>query len=113
MENFIYDDEFYHDLGDLLIALEIDEDSPELTDDWEIECIECELEPVFKLSVDFIFDHINEERFTEDGAEADKIEKVLRDNIDFDKINSLIPQLYYPTKKKFTIKKTDVLEYCN
>jgi len=110
MENFFYEDNFYSEIGDLLMDLDIDEDDiPELPEDWEITVHESSLEPLVTLSVDWIMDRINEERFSEEGNEYDKIHKIISDSIDFIAINEKIPQMYYPTKKTFKITKADLL----
>ena len=56
-------------------------------------------------------DRINEERFDEDGHPYDKVVKVFKDNIDFEKINSQMPKLYYGNNKSFLVTKQDLLEF--
>lgn len=112
MENFFYSDGFYSDIEGIFTELDFDEDHLEdIEDDWKVECQESDLEPVVKLTPEWICEHINEERFREDGDEWDKIYAILKDNIDFDKINLLIPELYYPSRRKFTITKQDIVDY--
>ena len=113
MENFFYDDKFYSDLGELMDDLDYyeEEDVLKLPDDYSLDCKESKLEPIVTLSVNWIGERIDEERFTEDADEIEKIEKVLSANIDFEKINSLMPKLYYESKEKFKITKADMLEW--
>lgn len=112
MENFFYDDEFYSEVGDLLNHLDIEEDKlHELQEDWQIECVESDLQPIITLSADWIHERISENRFTENGNESEELYRILEQYIPFDKINSLIPKLYYPTRKKFTITKQDLINY--
>lgn len=113
MENFFYNDEFYSDLDWLMDVLEIDETSVhDLEDDWEIECYESTLEPLFRLDYEWIIDHIDEERWTEDAEESIKVKKILEKHINFDAINDEMPKLYYGNeRKKFTITKADLIEY--
>lgn len=115
MEYFFANDSLCCDLGDLLEQLEIEEEEvKDLPEDWTYEAEEVELEPMFVLGADMLNDILSdrfEERFSEDAPEYDKINKILKDNIDFDKINALIPKLYYSTGKIKTITKADLLEY--
>lgn len=113
MENFFYNDEFYPDLGELMIALDIeDEDVEKMEDTWAIEAWGSSLERLVVLSPDWIVDRIDSERFTEEGDEADKIAKIL-EQVDWKKINEQIPELYYegPKSSKFIITKNDLLEF--
>jgi spore cortex formation protein SpoVR/YcgB (stage V sporulation) len=110
MENFFYNDEFYSDIGDLCSALDLDEETiKSLPDNYAIEAFESMLEPVVSLSADWIFNRINEERYTEDGNESEKVYKIL-EIIDYATINAQMPKLYYPTRKKFIITKADLLD---
>ena len=112
MENFFYDDKFYTDLGHLIDDIDLsEEDIINLPDDYSLDCKEATLELIITLSVDWIFDRMDQDRFSEDGNEREKLEKVLSENIDFEKINSLIPKLYYESRIKFKITKADILEY--
>lgn len=113
MENFFYNDEFYGDLESLMDGLGLDSEADvyQLPDDWFVTCIESKCEPVFTLSVDFITDAINEERFTEEGREIDEINEALSNNIDFEKINALIPNIYYPTRTEFFVTKADLINF--
>lgn len=111
MENFFYGDRFYSDLGELMDNFDINEECDNIPDDWSIECKESDLEPIFRLSPDWILERIDEERLTEDGNELDKIEKVLQ-TIDYETINSKIPSLYYESRRRFTITKADLIEWC-
>ncbi len=115
MENFFYSDEYYSELGDLMEDLDIDEDNVnELPDDYALECRGSDLEPIFQLSAEWITERVNEERWPEDmDSICDQAYKAVNDNIDFAKVNSLIPKLYYPSRRKFTITKKDLIEYCN
>lgn len=111
MENFFYGDTFFSDLTECCEYNEWTlEEIEEYPDDFKLE-VECSvLEPIFRLSVDWIIDRINDERFSEDGDEVSKIVKILEDNINFDKINEQIPQFYYGSRKKHYFSKSDLLE---
>ena len=85
----------------------------ELDDDKLFLCKGSKLEPILKLSAEWIAERIDDERFSENNNEneVEKIMKVLSGNIDFDKINALLPKLYYENyKDKFTITKQDLLD---
>lgn len=112
MENFFYEDEFYADLEDLMIAFEFDEDLANVPDDWSVTCMYGVLEPVFQLSPEWIVDRVDEERFSEDGDERERLYKVLGDKINYDDINAAIPKLWYPKGDKFTITKKDLQDWC-
>ena len=107
-EAIIHNDTFYHDLESLAESTE--EDIKDMDDDDYITVEETSLEPLFYLDADFIIDNIDEERLSEDCDELDKARKVLNENIDFDKINALLPKLHYPNGKKTRITKQELLE---
>jgi hypothetical protein len=114
MENIFYNDHFFNDLTELLEYEEIEkEEIEEKTDDYFIEVGVGELEPIIKFDVNHFIEYtfdMNEERFPEDADEMlEKIAKVLEENIDFAKLNELMPKLYYdsgPVK----IFKSELLE---
>lgn len=111
MEDFFYDEEFYSDIENLMSDLDLNtiEDVQNLEDDYSLECTKSIIEPIFTLSAQWILERIDEERFSESGNELDSLEKTITENIDFDKVNSLIPKLCYETKEKFQITKQDLL----
>lgn len=114
MENFFYNDNFYSDM-ESFIHENFDDESEiaELDDDKLFLCKGSKLEQILKLSAEWIAERIDDERFSENNNEneVEKIMKVLSGNIDFDKINALLPELYYEDyKDKFTITKQDLLD---
>lgn len=112
-ENFFYGEKFYSDLDELTDDIELynEEDILALPDDYSLDCKYSRLEPIVTLSVDWIIEKISEDRLTEDGDELEEIGRVLSANIDFDKVNHLIPKLYYESKENFKITKVDLLEW--
>ena len=69
---------------------------------------------ICQLSANWITERIDDDRFSENNvdSEIDKIEKALNGNIDFEKINALIPKLYFVDRRnKFKITKKDLLEW--
>ena len=111
MENFIYNENFYNDLSELLIYEEWDvEDIEILPDDYKLE-VECtDLESIIKIDSDWIIERIDEERFPDESDIELRIKKVLENNIDFDKINSELPKVYYGNRKKHYFSKHDLLD---
>ena len=96
MENFFYNDTFYSDLGELMDDFDFyeEEDVLKLPDNYSLDCKSSSLEPIVNLSADWISERIDEERFTEDGNEIEKIEKILSANIDFDKLSAIAINIY-------------------
>lgn len=117
MENFIYNDNFYSDLGELIDYLELEPEA--MQEDWVIECEKTTLEKIFVMDKKWITDTITsntdrwEDRFPEESDEVFKrIEKAINDAIDIDKLNIALPSLYYPNGAKFHITKEDIKDYC-
>lgn len=117
MENFFYEDNFCNDIEDLMFIKDInDENISDLADDWVCKVELTTLEPMFQLSANKLSDMLcndNEERFSEDGAQSEDIVKALNQCVDFEKLNSMIPSLWYPNGKDATITKKDLIEYLN
>lgn len=101
MENFFYDDKFYGYFEDFIedIEEEYDCEIEDLPEDFSVEVSESELKPILILSIDDI--NIESENYSDENEdnESDEILKVLKENIDFEKINSLIPKNYHRAKK--------------
>lgn len=110
MENFFYDNEYYSDIEEFMIALEIDEQNIESVPDF-YRCRKGKLEPIVKLDADWIAERIDEERFSDVGHESeyDKIIEALKD-VDFSKANEKIPKMWYESYEKFEITKADLYE---
>ncbi len=116
MENFFYEDRFVSDLSELMDIFDFNEENinEELEDGWSCVVEETDLEPIFQVDAKYIAEIIynaNYERYTEDGNEDDRIIKALKESIDFDKLNAMIPRLYYPNNKTATITKQDLIDY--
>lgn len=112
MENFFYEDVFCSDLDDLLNQL--NEEASDLNDDWTCRVELTTLEPMFTLNADNLAEMLynnKEERYSEDAPQDEVIIKALKECIDFEKLNSKIPKLYYPNNKFVTITKKDLIEY--
>lgn len=112
---YYYNENFYHDLEQLIDDLDF-EKVEELADDFSITYKECDEEPIVQLSADNLGELIRdwqEERFSEDDSEGEHeaIVKILSENIDFDKINSEMPTLWYPSKRKVQLTKADIVAF--
>jgi lipopolysaccharide export LptBFGC system permease protein LptF len=116
MENFFYNDKFYRDIEELsedLDDIQEENDIKELPEDYKIVVYKSSLEQLVYFDVDWFFDNIDEDRYSEQRSdeEATQIQKALIDSIDFDKLNKQIPQLHYPTREEAFITKEDLLKY--
>jgi hypothetical protein len=115
MQNFFYEDTFCSDLADLAELFDIDEDNVnDLKDDWQQRVELSELEPIFKIDADNLCQLLadaNEDRLSEDFNEEAKIIKALKESIDFDKLNGLLPKLYYPSNKFEIVTKADFVDF--
>ncbi len=107
MENFFYEDKFYSSLEEM--AEDFEDMLQEMADDETFTCNYADHEPIVELSVDWIIDRIDD-RFPDDNDDKVylKTRKVL-ENIDFDKINSMLPKCYYGGKT-FVITAKDLKE---
>ena len=114
MENFFYKNDFYTDLEDFIEKVFDDESEiADLDNDKLYLCKGSKLEPILSLSAEWIAERIDDDRFSENNSdgEIEEISEILESNIDYEKINSLMPKLYYENyKDKFTITKQDLLD---
>lgn len=112
MENFFYEDKFYSDLEDLASDMEIYEDTVQaLPENWEITCMACESQKLVTLDADWIIERIDSERFPEESDRTEARLKKSLATIDFNKVNELIPSVWYPMDKDFKITKSDLVEH--
>lgn len=112
MENFFYNEQFYSDLTECCNYNDWDEQVIQsFPDDFKIEVELSNLETIQRLSPEWILERIEDERFSENTEdEADLITNILRENIDFEKINALMPKLYYSKGEREYISKQDLLD---
>ena len=119
MENFFYEDYFCSDIDDLISNLQFDEEEiNDLPDDWGIKVELTELQPIFQIDMDYMVRAAMwasdkfEDRFGDNWDERhDKsIEDAFKEGIDIDKINAAMPKFFYPSGKKETIIKQDLLD---
>lgn len=112
IENFFYGDSLYSDIYELADYIENNDcEIHELPDDYVLECFKSELSPLVEFDAQWIAERIDDERFPEDNDDKvfSKIINALNECIDFKKLNSMIPELYYETRMKFYITKQDLL----
>ena len=109
--NFFCDDEFYRDLKTFIdINYETDFDFSSLDENYQIHCVSGLLLPIITYDVEKIADLAEE--FSEEYAEEEyeEIKDSISQCVDFEKLNSLIPKLYYPIGKSFSITKADLVK---
>lgn len=112
MENFFYDNEYCDSIEDLIYKIVDDADEIyELDDDFEIKCYEAKAEKMEEFDEYWILERMEEDRFPEDDRLVDKLLKLFKDNINFDKINEAMPEVWYETGKSFFITKQDLIDY--
>lgn len=121
MENFFYNNTFYCELENLIEELELYEIEQValLPNDWQIEVYDSKSDKMFSLDKEFVVNSVFrqiedsfEDRFPdEDYSLSDRIQSAIRSSIDINKLNSMIPEMYYPLKNKTIITKTDLIEY--
>jgi hypothetical protein len=110
-ENFFYNDNFFTDLEALACELQDDFDvfaeGEELVIELSVE------EPIVKFTPEWIVDRIDDDRFTEDGCEREykTIKEALSSTVDFDKLNALIPKVYFGSGKMVKIKVSEIKEW--
>lgn len=120
MNPFFIEDQFYSSIEDYLIDHELEkEDVEKLPDDFKLEVMDTSL-PIFVLKEHFVVDAIVqctdsfEERFPEDSDKVFvDIKEAIKQSIDMEKLNSLLPKLWYPIDKTVTITKEDLLDACS
>lgn len=121
MEPFFIDENYYMEVEDYLIDHELErEDVEKLPDDFQVKINEAELQPIFVLKedwlIDAILDHTDsfDERFPEDSDKVfEDIKKAIRQSIDVNKLNQLLPKLWYPNGKHSVLTKQDLLDACD
>lgn len=119
MENFFDDDRFYSNLEDYISDVFDwgDGDGSDmvknLPKNWSVKVELSDLEPMFPVNSDGLCDlygEAYEDRGSEDGDEYERVKEAFDQCIDFEKLNSMIPKLYYPNNKYETITKQDLLD---
>lgn len=81
-------------------------------DDFVLTALECDTESLVTLSAEWITTRIDDERFSENGVddEIGRIYKALEKHIDFEALNKEIPKMWYPSRRKITWTKQELIE---
>lgn len=104
---FFIDDKYYSEISDFAETFS-EQEINEMDEDERFGADIAKEESVFQLSADWILGRF-EERFSEEGDDYAQTRKILEDNIDFAKINSLLPKLFFATRERVIITKQDLL----
>jgi hypothetical protein len=114
MENFFHEDEFYNELEDLLIELEIDEDNVnKLEDDWQIKVELSEEQMPFEPDTEFIAEKIADyfDFRIPDEESYEDVKKAIIESIDIEKLKENLPKFMYPNKTYDIITKADLIKH--
>ena len=114
MENFFYNDIFFNDLLECCNYYEWDtEELNLLPKNFHIKIELTTIAPLVVFDSEWMTERINERRFSENNGdkETTKIMNILDENIDFEKINKLIPKMYYINGKLQIVTKKELLEW--
>ena len=109
---YYFNDKFYNEVEEIIEDLDLDCMDENAT----IKVENCDLEPIITLNANLIVDSLEnhlEDRYSEYRAETEykRIVNVLKQNIDFDKINSELPKLWYPNNTFETYSKAQLLSF--
>ena len=106
VENLFYGEEFYSDLWELADYFERNELIEEFEDNDTIDIFHSEEEPIAKFTAECILDQVECDRFSEHNNEKEynQILKLLNENINFEKLNSEIPKLFYAKYPAYKLK---------
>lgn len=111
-EPFFSNNNYYHSLNDLIDEIISDDcDIEDLPDDYEIQCTKAELLPIIQYKAEYLAEMAEE--FSEENCdnEYNKILEAIKECCDFEKLNSMIPKLWYEIpSKKFKITKKDLTD---
>jgi len=106
---YAIDDRFFKEVQEIAEHLEY-EFLVAQSDDFTVEAHECDLQFIVQLDGNHISETaIEDERLSESGDEREDVAKILNENIDFDKINALMPKLWYPSNRKVIFTKAELI----
>ena len=109
---YYYNETFYNEISEIIEEWDFEQVGESFT----LKVENCDLEPIITLNAVLIADSLKsdlEERHSENCAEIEynRIVAVLKQNIDFDKINSELPKLWYPNNTFETYSKAQLLSF--
>ena len=110
-EPFFSNNKYYDSVESLIDEIVLNDcDIEELPDDYEIQATRAQLLPIIQYKADDLLEMADE--FSEENCdrEVEQILNAIKECCDFDKLNSMIPKLWYemPTER-FIITKADLL----
>jgi len=115
-ENFFVNDAFYRYLSDYReqeLESEYGDDLEDMPDDWEEEIHLGKVEKIFELNprklAGILLDTYDDALPEDYDRAEDEILKAVTASVDFEKLNSMLPSLYYASGKKAKITKADLL----
>ena len=109
---YYYKEIFYNEISEIIEDWDFDQVGESFT----LKVENCTLEPIIKLTAELIADSLEnhlEERHSEDCAEIElkRIITAMKHNIDFEKLNSDMPKLWYPNNTFSTFSKAELLYF--
>lgn len=109
-ENFFWGEDFYSELWDLIDYFDRNEIWEEFQENESIKLYQATEEPIIVFNADIIAENLDSQRFSEheDEKEFKIILKALNECIDFDKLNSMIPKLWYGGGIPYEMKISDL-----
>jgi len=107
---YAIDDNFFDEIQDIAEHFEY-EFLIKQPVDFTVVAYECDLEKIGILSGEEIAERVfSEDRFSEEMYEdQEKIAKILNENIDFEKINALLPSFWYPSNRKIILTRDELI----
>ena len=111
-EPFFSNDKYYYSLSDLIDEIVSDDsDIEDLPDDFELKATKAQLLPIIQYKADDLLEMADEFSENNYDREVEQILNAIKECCDFNKLNSMIPKLWYemPTEK-FVITKKDLLD---
>lgn len=109
-EGLVIDNEYYDDITHY--AESMGEDFINSLPDGTVAIAHvCETRLLQVFTPEWITERIDDDRFSENNMEQEyeKVCEALRQSVDWDKLHSLMPEINYETKEKYSISKSDLL----
>lgn len=108
-ENFFVDGKFYKTIEQFVEDELCDVEIENLSEDYEVKCERSSLLPIIQYNAEMIAEMAEE--FSEENCddEYETILEAVRQCVDFEKLNSMIPKLYYGNVERFVLTKKDLL----
>lgn len=109
---YYYSEKYYDQIKDVAQNLDL----YAMSEDATIQVEKCVLQPIVTLNADIVVNGLEselEERYSENDGESEfnQIKEVLKRNIDFKKINSELPRLWYRNNVLETYTKSQLIAF--